>query len=71
MKKEYASHASFDSPDRRGRSVVAGKPFHSHAKHNQVDLERRCGHCRGVVAPECFWAVSLFGPHSGRSIEVG
>jgi hypothetical protein len=68
--KKYASDANFDSPDRRGRSVVVGESLHSYAKHDQVDLERRCGHCRGVVAPEYLWTISLFGQHSGRNLEV-
>jgi hypothetical protein len=69
-KKQYASHANPNSPDRRGRSLVVGESLHSHAKHDQVDPERRCGYCRGVVAPKRFWTVSLPRPHPRRGIEI-
>ena len=38
---------------------MACESFHSHGRKHQVDLERRRGHRRGVVALECFWLVPL------------
>lgn len=70
-RKQHASHSNSSSPDRRGRPPVAGEPFHPYAGKHQVDSERGRGHCRGVVAPEHFWAISLPRAHSHRDIASG
>jgi hypothetical protein len=38
---------------------MACESFHSHGRQHQVDLERRCGDWRGVVAVECIWTISF------------
>ena len=38
---------------------MACESFHPHGRQHQVDLERRCGDWRGVVAVECIWTISF------------
>ena len=38
---------------------------------HQVNFERRRGHCRRSVDPECFWAVSLPFQHPRRNVMSG
>jgi hypothetical protein len=69
--KEETFHPNTFSPDRRGRSPVAGEPFHPYAGKYQIDSERGGGHCRSVVAPEHFWVISLPHAHTHRDIDSG
>src|SRR5579863_3803395 len=57
--KGHASNSTPGSSHRGGCSSVAGQSLHSHAGIDQVDSEWRRRHCCGVVAAECFWAVSF------------
>jgi len=69
-KKEYATRTNFDSPDRRGRSVVVGEQFYPYAKQHQVDPKRSGGDCRGALAAECVWTISFPREYTRRDVDA-
>jgi hypothetical protein len=57
--QSYAVNSTPGSSHRGGCSPVAGQSLHPNAVIYQVNLEWSGGHCRGAVAAECIWTVSL------------
>src|ERR1700728_476734 len=66
--KDHAFNSTPGSSHRGWRPAVAGKSLHPHAVIDQVNPERRSGHRRGVVAPECIRALSFSIPDPCRNV---